>query len=69
VNGLIKVEKQFNLKDKTILFFDSAIPTKKFSKLLIDGKEYKPDIVYDLKNGLGVATTGEFEGKEVKFIA
>lgn len=65
---MIKVEKQFDLGGKTILLFDSAIPNKKFTKLLIDGKEYKADIVYDLQNGLGVAAEGEFEGKEVEFI-
>ena len=68
MSGLIKIERQFSLGGKTILFFDSPIPNKKFTKLQIDGKEYKPDIVYDLRTGLGVATEGEFEGKEVKFI-
>lgn len=66
---MIKVEKQFNFSGKTILFFDSDLPTTKYSKLLIDGKEYKPDIVYDLKGALGISSTGDFEGKEVKFIA
>lgn len=66
--GLIKVEKQFDFTGKTILIFDSDIPTAKYSRLLIDGKEYKPDIVYDLKRALGVAATGDFEGKEVEFI-
>lgn len=65
---MIKIEKQFDLGGKTILFFDSPLPDKKFTKLRIDGKEYKLGIVYDLRNGLGIIAEGEFEGKEVEFI-
>ena len=31
---MIKIEKQFSLGGKTILFFDSPIPNKKFTKQL-----------------------------------
>lgn len=65
---MIKVEKQFYFAEKTILIFDSDLPTSKYTKLLIDGEEYTPDIVYDLKRALGIPATGDFEGKEVKFI-
>lgn len=65
---MIKVYKQLNIGKKTILMFDSDLPTKRFSRLLIDGKEYEPGIVYDMKNSLGIPATGNFEGKEVKFI-
>lgn len=68
MNGLIKVRKQLNLPQKTILLFDSDIPKTGFSKLQIDGKEYTPGVVYDLKGALGIPATGDFEGKEVKFI-
>lgn len=66
---MIKVNKQLNAGHHTVLLLDSEIPNKRFSKLVIDGTEYEPEIVYDLKNSIGVAATGDFEGKEVKFIA
>lgn len=65
---MIKVEKQLKAGDYTVLLLDSEIPHDRFSKLLIDGKEYKPEIVFDLKNSIGIAATGAFEGKEIKFM-
>lgn len=66
---MIKVHKQLNAGKYTILLLDSEVPHTRFSKLLIGGMEYKPETVYDLENSIGVAATGDFEGKEVKFIA
>lgn len=66
---MIKVDKQLEAGKYTVLLLNSEIPRTKFSKLVIDGKEYKPETVYDLDNSIGVAATGDFEGKEVKFIA
>ena len=66
---MIKVDKQLKAGNYTVLLLNSEVPDITFSKLIIDGKEYKPEIVYDMKNSIGVAATGEFEGKEVKFIA
>ena len=66
---MIKVDKQLKAGNYTVLLLNSEVPHIRFSKLIIDGKEYKPEIVYDMKNSIGVAATGEFEGKEVKFIA
>ena len=68
VNGMIKVNKQIKTGNSTILLLDSEIPHIRFSKLLIDGEEYKPEIVYDLKNSIGVLAIGDFEGKEIRFI-
>lgn len=65
---MIKVNKQLEVGNYSVLMLDSEIPHTKFSKLLIDGKEYKPEIVYDLKNSIGVAASGDFEGKEIQFI-
>lgn len=65
---MIKVHKQLKAGKHTVLLLDSEVPHTKFSKLHIDGKEYKPETVYDLENSIGVAATGDFEGKEVKFI-
>ena len=66
---MITIRKQLNAGNYTVLLLDSEIPHTKFSKLLIKGKEYNPEIVYDLKNSIGIAATGNFEGEEVTFIA
>lgn len=65
---MIKVYKQIEAGNFTVLLLDSEIPRIRFSKLLIDGKEYKPEVVYDLKDSIGVLAIGDFEGKEIKFI-
>ena len=65
---MVKVEKQLKAGDYIVLLFDSPIPHKKFSKLRIDGEEYKHDIVYDMRDALGIRATGNFEGQEVEFI-
>ena len=65
---MIKVNKQIKTGNSTILLLDSEIPHIRFSKLLIDGEEYKPEIVYDLKNSIGVLAIGDLEGKEIRFI-
>lgn len=65
---MIKVQKQLKAGKYTVLLLDSDVPIKRYSKLLIDGKEYEPEIVYDFGNSVGVAASGDFEGKEVKFI-
>lgn len=65
---MIKVDKQLQAGKYTVLLLDSEIPHIRFSKLVIDGEEFKPETVYDLENSIGVAATGDFEGKEVKFI-
>ena len=65
---MIKVNKQIKTGNSTILLLDSEIPHIRFSKLLIDGEEYKPEFVYDLKNSIGVLAIGDFEGKEISFI-
>lgn len=66
---MMKVDKQLKAGNYTVLLLDSEIPHGRFSKLLIDGKEYKPEIVFDLKNSIGISAVGEFEGKEIKFMA
>ena len=65
---MTKVYKQLKAGRYTVILLDSEIPSIRFSKLEIDGKEYKPETVYDLENSIGIAETGDFEGKEVKFI-
>lgn len=66
---MIKVYKQLKAGKYTVLLLDSAIPATKFTKLVIDGAEYAPEMVYDLKDSIGITGVGDFEGKEVKFIA
>ena len=67
---MIKVEKQLHVPNSrmTLLCFDSDIPNNRFTRLVIDGKEYKPIIAYDIKNAYAIEATGVFEGKEVLFV-
>ncbi len=68
---MVKVEKQLSTPGRktplTLLCFDSDIPSKRFTKLVIDGQEYKPIMVYDMKNAYAVEAEGDFEGKVVEF--
>lgn len=68
MNQTIKVDKQIKMGTHTILLLDSEIPQIRFSKLLINGEEYRPEIVYDLRNSIGVTADGDFQGKEIEFV-
>jgi len=63
-----KIEKQITVAGKTLLLFDSPVPMKRFTKLLIDGIEYDPIIAFDIRDAYAVNGAGDFEGKEVEFI-
>ena len=65
---MIKVYKQLKTKKYSLLLLDSPPPITNYSKILIDGVEYMPEIVYDLNNAVAVADDGDFEGKEIKFL-
>ena len=68
---MIKVEKQYSLPSKnpprTLLCFDTTIPRRAFSKLVIDGQEYKPIIAFHMDDAYAVDADGDFVGKEVEF--
>lgn len=65
---MIKIVKQLDARENTLLILSSPVPNILFHTLLIDGKEYEPVIVYDMPNAIGVPGDGDFEGKEIKFI-
>lgn len=66
VNGLIIIDSQIEVGGYTIISFDST-PRVNYSKVIIDGREYTPKIVYDLKNSIAIAEKGSFVGKEIRF--
>ena len=68
VNGMITIESQTEVGKYTIISFDSEPPKLNFSKVVIDGEEYTPEIVYDLKNSIAITAHGVFVGKEIKFV-
>ena len=65
---MIRIVDQFDVGQNTLLILDSPVPLKLFTKLLIDGKEYEPLVVYDLENGIGIPTHGFYKNKEIIFL-
>lgn len=66
---MIRIDDQISVGKFLILHIDAPIPMVKYSKVLIDGKEYAPEIVYDMKNSIAIHSTQNLKGKEIKFIA
>jgi hypothetical protein len=66
---LIKVEFEYNTGNSTLLGLDSDIPESWTGKeVIIAGKKYKTEIVYDLPRHIAIIGNGTFKGKEVEFI-
>ena len=58
-------------KDIKVLTLDGEIAVHNYNRYVIDGKEYVPLIVYDLKNCIAINVTGNegtFIGKDVEFV-
>lgn len=51
-----------------VLFLEADTPLINYRKLVIDGKEYEPVIVYDLPQSIAIEAKGDFVGKEIEFI-
>lgn len=52
-----------------LLSLDGMRPLTNWTRVVIDGVEYKAEIPFDLKNNIGILTTGgDFVGKEITFI-
>lgn len=68
MSGLIKIKNQLEVGKYTVLILDSNIPYSKVSKVIIDGRTFKTEIVYDMPNSIGIIANGNFIGKEIKFI-
>ena len=65
---MIKVVSQSNVGKFTVLFLSDSLPLKKFYKIEINGKEYQPEIVYDMPKALAVNEKENFVGKTINFI-
>lgn len=65
---MIKILKQFDAGDNTLLILDSPLPQFLFKKIIIDRREYEPVVVYDLDNSIGIVGHGIFEGETIEFI-
>lgn len=65
---MIKVKSQLEVGKYTVLTLDSNIPYSKENEVIIDGKTFQTEIVYDMPNSIGIIAHGDFIGKEIKFI-
>ena len=65
---MITIKYQMEIGKYTIVSFDSERPKFNYSKVIIDDKEYIPEIVYDLNNSIAIPAHGTFIGKEIKFV-
>lgn len=63
-----KIVEQFTTGELTILILETLLPLSNFKKISIDGKEYEPEIVYDMENAIAINVDGDFLGKEIEFI-
>lgn len=63
-----KVRDQISDGHYTIIILDSPIPASWRDRVVIDGIEYKTEIVYDMENSLAIVGSGSFIGKEVQFL-
>ncbi len=65
---MIKIINQLDAGKHTVLFLNAALPQKNFKKIEIDGREYQPEVVYDMPNALAVSEKETFVGKAINFI-
>lgn len=64
---MITIVDQARIKNYTVLFLSECIPNMAFRTLVIDGVEYKPEIVYDLDASIAIIAEGDFIGKVIEF--
>lgn len=62
------IQGQLDAGKYTVLILDVETSHIRYRKLMIDGKEYEPVIVYDLPQSIAIEAKGNFVGKEIKFI-
>ena len=63
-----KVIKELQVDKYKLLQLDEFVPSKKYGKYVIDGKEYEIVPVYDLNNCIAVESSDKFSGKTVEFV-
>lgn len=65
---MIKIKSQLEVGKYTVLILDSNIPYSRGSEVVINGRTFQTEIVYDIPNSIGIIAHGDFIGKEIKFI-
>ena len=63
-----KIVEQFTAGELTIFILENPLPLTNFKKVSIDGKEYEPEVVYDMENAIAIKADEDFTGKEIEFI-
>lgn len=65
---MTKIVSQVQVGKWVLLSLDGAFPNTKWTKAIIDGIEYRAEVVHDIENSVGIlATGGNFIGKEIAF--
>lgn len=63
-----KVIKELQVDKYKLLQLDEFVPSKKYEKYVIDGKEHGIVPVYDLNNCIAIESSDNFLGKTVEFV-
>ena len=63
-----RINDQFTVSKYTVLLFDELHVTGSGKTVLIDGKTYPTEIVFDLPNSIAIIGQGEYVGKEAVFV-
>ena len=62
-----KVIEQLVAGKYTVLFHDvKELPN--YTKVVVGGKEYIPEIVYDLRGCIAIEEAGDFVGETIEFV-
>lgn len=64
---MLKVVSDFAIGAYRVLALDGEKPNTKYTKYVIEGKEYKIIPAYDIGNCIAIKSTSSFVGKTVEF--
>ena len=62
-----KVIEQLMAGKYAVLFYDEE-PVPNYTKVVVGGKEYVPEIVYDMRGCIAIEATGNFVGETIEFV-
>lgn len=64
----MKIIKQMAIGDNTLLILNDRYPFNGFNTVVIDKIEYKPEVVYGIRDSIAIKGKGLFEGKDIEFV-
>lgn len=64
---MVKVISEFSVGKYKVLKLDGVKPDKKYTRYLIDGKEYAIVPIYDAVDCIAIESSDSFKGKTVEF--